>query len=188
MKPLIRLVCAGLLGAIAAGCEAPAPTARSFNYLRLPSVSRADAFTAAVEALSERFRIARLDREAGVITSVPEERTEVVSRGRVGDLVGVLRRVRKVATIQVTGSDASAEVWCKVVVEVCETQEQRLFAQEHALDDLPTATAADRGGATTPEQNAFWRVIRRDKGTERALRRAINELLNRRQDARDDQK
>ena len=105
-----------------------------------------------------------------------------------GDLIGVPRLVRKVATIQVTGSDASAEVWCKVVVEVCETQEQRLFAQEHALDDLPTATAADRGGATTPEQNAVWRVIRRDKGTERALRRAINELLNRRQDARDDQK
>jgi len=179
MKLLIRFCCAALPAVTIAACSAPAPTARTFNYLRLPTVSRADAFEAALQATSERFRVARLDREAGVIVSVPNEGTEVVHQGRVGDLLGVPRRVRSTATIQVTGSDSAAEVWCKIVVEVYETQEQRLYAQAHALDDLPTATPADRAGATTPEQNEVWRVVRRDKRAERNLRQAISEIVHR---------
>ena len=178
MKRLIGMLCLGLVWATTPGCNAPAPTARSFSYLRLPSASKAQAFDAASQAMRERFRITRSDPAAGVIISAPDETTEAVSSGRLGDAVGVPRRIRKIATTRVTGSDTSAAVWCKVVVQQYETDERHLFEQERSLDDLPTATAADRGGATTPEQNAIWRTRQRDKNTERAILRTIAEIID----------
>lgn len=161
------------------GCDAPQPTSQSFSYVRLASVSRADAFDAAARAMGERYHIARRDAAAGVITSVPEESDEVATQGRVGDVLGVPRRVRKVATARVTGSDAGAEVWCKVLIEQYDTEEQRMFAADRSMDDAPTSTAADRDGAATPEQNAVWRKTGRDKREERSILRSVSEFVGR---------
>ncbi len=164
-----------LLVAAGSGCNAPAPTARTYSYLRLPDTPQSAAFDAALAAMRERYRIDAYDREEGVITSLPEESREVLEQRRVGDMVGVPRRVRRIATTQVTGSDASAEVWCKVLIQRYEAQAAQLFRNDLQMEDAPTGTAADRGSATTQEQNEVWRTARRDKSAERSLLRAVEE-------------
>jgi hypothetical protein len=161
------------------GCETPTPTARSFNYMRLPTTSKSDAYTAAREVMRERFRIEHEDRGAGIIRAFPQESAEAVFQGRVGDIVGVPRRVRKVATVHVTGSEKASEVFCKVVVQQDETEDRRLFDREMSIDDTPISTPVDRGSATTTEQNTIWRTTGRDKAMERAIRLAIDEVINR---------
>jgi len=179
MKTRLGMLGLSLLAATATGCSEPAPSARTFTYMRLTNVSRDQAFVAATQAMSERFRLERVDRAAGIITSTPTESEEVGTRGRVGDVVGAKRRVRTSAITRVHGSANNAEIWCKVVIEQNETNEQRLFASDVGMNDMPTETAADRGGATTPEQNTVWRTIRRDKTVERAVLRSVDEITRR---------
>jgi len=179
MNMLIRTISLTVLVAVLAGCEAPAPTARNFSHVRLSSTSRTKAFEAARQAMSERFRLEEVDPARGVIVSVPEEMDELGTSGQVGDVVGARRRVRKVARTQVNGADTWAELWCKVTVERYETAERNMFLNDQNGSDLPTGTAAERGGATTAEQDAVWRTARRDKVTEHALLRSACEILDR---------
>jgi hypothetical protein len=173
------MACIILIGLSMLGCNAAQPTTRTFGYLHLSSTPREKAFDAATQAMGERYRLESVDSRTGIITNVPEESNEIVSRGRVGDVVGVPRRVRRVATVWVTGSEESSEVWCKVLVEASESQELTLFARETSLDDAPTGTAVDRGSAATPEQNTYWRAIRREKQTERSILQAVEEIVAR---------
>jgi len=52
-----------------------------------------------------------------------------------------------------------------------------MFSNDLALNDAPTATAADRDAATTREQNEVWRVLRRDKLAERTVLQDIRKSL-----------
>ena len=182
MNILIRTLSLTVVVAVLAGCEAPAPTTRNFSHMRLNSTSRVDAFVAARQAMSERFRLAEIDPVRGLITSVPEETEEVGTAGQVGDVVGARRRVRKVARTHVSGSDTWAELWCKVTVERYETAERNMFISDQSGSDLPTETAAERGGATTAEQDAVWRTTHRDKVAERNILRAVREIVASRQE------
>jgi hypothetical protein len=168
-----------LFSAALVGCETAAPTTRSYSLLRLPEVSRAEAFDAAVLAMSERFHIEEADREAGIIRSVPQE-SESDTAGRAGDVVGMPRRVRTIATTHVSGNEQSSEVWCKVVVERSETSETLALSRELSADDAPTETPSQRDAAGTPEQNEVWRATGRDRRTERAVLAAIQELSGQR--------
>ena len=163
--------------ALSSGCQAPAPTPRAFSHVRLPGVSRATAFDAMQAAMRERYQLATVDADAGVIRSTPTETRESNDQGRVGDFLGAKRRMRRVATSQVTGTDTSAEVWCKIVIQQQDTQAARLFDSDMRLNDAPTATAADRDAATTREQNEIWRTTSRDRRGERELLRAVEEIV-----------
>lgn len=165
-----------IVGIMATGCESPSPTARSFSYVRLPGVDRATAFAAATEAMRQNYSIAEIDRDQWMIHSVPEETEEEATTPRVGDLVGVARNVRRIATAYVTGTDQTAEAWCKIVIERNESNEHRLWVQDMKRDDTASATPAERDAATTTDQNSVWRTLRRDKRAERDLLNTIRKL------------
>jgi hypothetical protein len=161
------------------GCASPAPNRTNYSYLRIQAHSRDAVFNAARRAMQERFRLDKVDEHRGIIRSVPVETTGQTDTHRVGDVVGVKRRLRRIATTRVEGTDNAAEVWCRVIVEEYETDNRRLFDQDRSINDVPTETAAERGGATTPEQNAVWRTSSRDKVLERSILRSISELVSR---------
>jgi len=166
-----------LVAALAAGCQAPAPTPLAFSHVRLAGVDHATAFDALHDAMRERFELASVDSAAGIIRGVPTESQETNNQGRVGDIVGFSRRVRRVATGQVTTDEGAAEVWCKIVMQQHDTQAARLFDNEMRLNDAPTTTAADRDAATTREQNEVWRTTSRDRQGERDLLRSVEERV-----------
>ncbi|MCB9865257.1 MAG: hypothetical protein H6816_01265 [Phycisphaerales bacterium] len=162
---------------VLAGCQASAPSTRNFSHLRLPDTTRAAAYDAAYAALAARYPIATSDRATGTITTEPVENRERTGGRQVGDLVGMTRRVRRVATVRVTDADNAAEIWCKVTLAQHDTDAARMFSNDLALNDAPTATAADRDAATTREQNEVWRVLRRDKLAERTVLQDIRKSL-----------
>ncbi len=176
MKSLLTFASLAML--VFAGCNAAGPNRTSYSYLRLPDTSRAQAFAAAEQAMSERFRIAREDSVAGIITAVSDPLPTEQSH-RLRDVVGLAPTQRRAATAQVMSAASGAEVWCRVVIERYETEDRYLFDQDRRGTDVPNETAADRGGATTPEQNALWQVERRDRVTERSILRSVEELVKR---------
>jgi hypothetical protein len=159
------------------GCEAPAPTTRTFSHLTLPETSRAVAYEAALVVMRERYPIDSSDRENAEITSEAIESHERAASGRVGDVLGVPRRMRRVVSTRVTGTEHTAEVWCKIVVQRQDTDAAQMFASDRAMQDAPTLTAADRDGATTDEQNEVWQTTHRDKQEERTVLRSIEEMV-----------
>ena len=158
-----------LAALIVTGCGNSAPSARAFSQLRLPQTSRDTAYELLAETLAARYPIASADRGAGAINTEPVETREANNQGRVGDLMGVRRRIRRTVNGRVTGNDTSAEVWCKVVVERYDPNASALFRNEMRMVDAPINTAADNEAATTTEQNEVWRTVRRDKRLEREL-------------------
>ncbi len=172
-----RLFLAGLLTIGAAGCTEPKPTALNYNVIRLSPASRAAVFDAATQALREHFTIRRADRAAGILETVPIETVGTEPSGRLGDVVAVPRRERRTAEVRVEKTGAMVKVFCKVLVQECDTQAHQMFTREHALHDLPTDTPAERDGATTTEQNAVWRNKRRDRTLENQILRAIQDQV-----------
>ncbi|NOX57504.1 MAG: hypothetical protein GXP29_01430 [Planctomycetes bacterium] len=179
-KKYMQAVLVAISTLMVTGCESTGPTAKTFSYVRLTGVDRDAAFLAATGAMRLDYILARVDREEGTIRSVPEETEEEVTTPRVGDLVGVARRVRRIATAHITGNGKNSEVWCRVVLERNESNEHNLFAYDMQLDDTATETPADREAATTTAQNSIWRVVRRDKRAERQLLNNVRELVTNR--------
>lgn len=159
------------------GCSAPAPTTRNYNRLALPDTPRLLAFQAAERSMRERYRIASSDPTTGEIRAEPFESNEVGTQMRVSDIVGVRQRVRTSATARVTGDQRSSDVWCKVLVERLDTTARGMFLADKTMNDLPSSTPADRDGATTQEQNEFWRSMGRDKQQELAILESVAEHL-----------
>jgi len=160
-----------------AGCQAPAPTTRTYSHVHLPEVSRDAAFAAAYTVMRERYPIASSNSESGEMTSAALESTEQAEGGRASDYVGASRRMRRVVTTRVTGTGASADAWCKIVVQRLDTASAQMFSSDLSINDTPTGTAADREGATTREQNEIWHTTHRDKTEERTVLEAIREAV-----------
>jgi hypothetical protein len=149
----------------------------NYNVLRLSGASEAAVFDAAAQALGEHFTVRRYDRATGILEAVPKETVAAGHSGRLGDVVAVPRRERRVAEMRVESAGAVVKVFCKVLVQEYDTQAHQMFNREHTLDDLPTDTPAERDAATTTEQNAVWRTQRRDRGLETQILRAVREQL-----------
>ena len=168
---------AGCLLVGAVGCAGPKPTALNYNVLRLSGASEAAVFDAASRALGERFNLNRSDRTAGILEAAPKEGVGPGQSGRLGDVVAVPRRERRVAEMRVENEGGIVKVYCKVLVQEYDTQAHQMFTREHAIDDLPTDTPADRDAATTTDQNSVWRGKRRDGVMEREILQAVREQL-----------
>ena len=175
-KCMLWLVAWVVLGCGA--CQSPAPTGRSHTLLRQRSVTPAVAFSAAEQALRERFRIQVRDPVAGLLRTEPVITEAPPEPARVVDTLRTRRRVRKVVEVRVEPEGDGVAIGCKAVIEENQAREHRLFAREHSLSDVPSDTPADREAAVTAEQDAVWRVIRRDKTLEGQICQAINELLS----------
>lgn len=172
----MKSIAIALLAIAVTGCESTGPSSKNFSYVRLPGVDKESAFTAATKAMREGHDIARIDRDQWMIQSVPEETEEEATTPRVGDLVGVPRNVRRVATAYVTGTTGATEAWCKIVIERNESREHNLFKNDMQQDDTASATPAERDAATTTEQNSVWRMLRRDKRAEREFLNTVREM------------
>ena len=172
-----RLAVIGLFGAWVAGCASPPATKLNYAVTRVEAASQDVAMAAAEQALREHFRIARVDRAAGLIECAPVESQEAVRSGRIGDVLGASRRVRRVAEVRVEDLGDGARVFCKVLLQQYETEERRMFDREHALSDVPSETPAAGEAATLPQQNATWRTRGRDKVLERRILQAVHELV-----------
>ncbi|MCK4658199.1 MAG: hypothetical protein KAV82_01640 [Phycisphaerae bacterium] len=173
----VWLLMAGLLAMGAAGCSGSRPTALNYNVLRLSGASDAAVFDAAAQALREHFTIRHADRRTGVLEAVPVEMATTGGDGRLGDVVAAPRRERRTAEVRVESAGKLVKVFCKVLVQECDTQAHQMFNREHAISDLPTDTPADRDAATTTEQNTVWRTKRRDRELENQILRAVREQL-----------
>ena len=172
-----RLAVIGLFGAWVAGCASPPATKLNYAVTRVEAASQDVAMAAAEQALREHFRIARVDRAAGLIECAPVESQEAVRSGRMGDVLGASRRVRRVAEMRVEDLGDGARVFCKILLQQYETEERRMFDREHALSDVPSETPAAGEAATLPQQNATWRTRGRDKVLERRILQAVHELV-----------
>ncbi len=161
------------------GCASPAPTGRSHTLLREAAVTPAAAFAAARQAVGERFRIRLSDPAAGLVRSEPVMAEAPPAPGRIDTTLGKPRLVRKTVEVRIEPEGDAVTIGCKVIVEENQAGAHRVFAEEHAISDVPSETPADRGAASTPEQEAVWRVTGRDRELERQLCRAISELLAR---------
>ncbi len=171
------MVAVGLFVLLASGCAEPAATSLNFAVREVPGVSTGAAWSAAIDAVREHFRIARMDRSAGRIVTEPVETQEAGQSGRAGDLLGAERRMRRVADVRVQESDGGVQVYCKVLVQQFESGERRLFARDKYASDIPSETPADQESATTAEQNAAWRDRGRDKVLERQILESILERV-----------
>jgi hypothetical protein len=171
----IALLGAGVVALLSAGCSSPPPSELNFSVRSIESVSREAGFAAAQRAVQEHFRIDVVDPAAGVVTSHPTETSEPGQSGRVGDVLGAPRRVRRTAEVRVRETGTGVRVWCKVRVQEYESDERRLFVREYDDSDSPTETPAQRDAATLAEQNATWRERPRDKVLERQILEAVVE-------------
>jgi hypothetical protein len=177
MAPKWLLLALPVLCPWCAGCPEERATPLTYNVLRLSGAPEEAVFDAATRVLAEHFSIARADRTAGLVEGVPEETVGSSRGGRLGDVVVGPRRERRVAEVRVEKAGGLVKVYCKVQVQEYDTQAHQMFDREHARDDLPGSTPADRDAATTTEQNAVWRNRQRDRDMESEILRAIREQL-----------
>lgn len=171
------MVAIGLCVLLVSGCAEPAATSLNFAVREVPGAGTDAVWSAAVDAVREQFRIARMDRSAGRIETAPIETQEAGQSGRAGDVLGAQRRVRRLADVRVQEADGIVEVYCKVLVQQYESDERRLFARDKYASDIPSETPADQESATTAEQNAAWRDRGRDKVLERQILESILERV-----------
>jgi hypothetical protein len=171
-----------LLGIVVhAGCQAPPPPRRSMSLIRLPGVSRQQAFQTTQAVLGEfDFRLESIDPDAGFIRSFAREETVRGGTGRISDpIVRSPNRVRRIAEAYVRGGPDGAEVRLAVSRERLDTASYRAFAREHQEEDMPTETPIDREAGTSPGQYESWTPIGRDRALETSIRRALEERLAR---------
>ena len=173
-----KLYLAGFLAVGAAGCVEPKATALNYSVLRLSGAPEAAVFDAAALALEEHFTIRRHDRAAGILEAVAIETVGTGSRGRLGDVMAIPRRERRTAEVRVESVGSMVKVFCKVLVQEHDSQAHQMFGREHALDDLPADTPAEREAATTTEQNAVWRTKRHDRELESRILRAVPQQVS----------
>ena len=174
------MICLLLMIGLLTGCEASAPTARTYSLQRLPDIPSVTVFRAAEKAVAERYRIDQdqTSRNEGVIISEPIESVEAVPSLRVGDVLGAKRRVRRFVEVRIVTAQDGTQVFCKVPIQVCETDERALYSRpQRGSTDYPSDTPADRDAATTPEQNTYWCTRNRDKVQEREILESIRELI-----------
>ena len=131
-----------------------------------PSADRGASLDAAEAVLiSLGFSIAKRDTAGGLIVTEPIAIERTGERSLRAD-----NPLRKIAEVRVAGSSDGLKVHCKVVIQEQSTESFRLLAFERGGDDLPGhQTAIDRDAATTAEQNTVWRMVRRDKTSEREI-------------------
>ncbi len=141
------------------------------------SAQMADAFDAAEQALQERFKIEVREpgrgylKTAAVLTSAPRKATVLDSKLR------SKRAVRKSVEIRIEPEGDGVVVGCRASIEENQSGAHRMYQRSHTISDIPSDTPAERGAASTPEQDAVWKTVGRDKALERQIYRAITEIL-----------
>ena len=169
----LALMCVG-------GCSAGVPSRLGHMRLELPHHQVIDALKIAEQVVRDEYQfvVARLDRQQGILTTRPKESFERLARTRTGDWLRGRDRVRRTVELRAMPAGTGTELYCRAIVEVFYTERLRLFAPDRRIDDNPSYTPIDRGGASTEDQNAVWVFVRRDQPLERRLLSSIKQILS----------
>lgn len=160
------------------GCTSRQVDAARYSSRLIQDADQAAVFAAARTALTERFRIEKADPKQGLLVSQPLETLATEAAGRIGDVVGAKRRVRRVAEVQIKPQGNDIRVWCNVVIQHYDTEEVRSFSRDHGIADMPTETPIDTDAGTTTEQNVVWTDKGRDRHMEREILTALADVLS----------
>jgi hypothetical protein len=156
--------------ATAAGCVSTAPSPANYTVRTTTLTDRGEILDSVEIALIDRgYVIERRDDRAGVITTYPIESMPSEPSLRHSRVIRSPTPIRTRAEIRLEPAGASLRIHCKVVVQEQDTEAARMFALQRGGYDTPRDTPIDRDAATTEEQNAYWRTVRRDKNAERAI-------------------
>ena len=131
-------------------------------------------FAAAQQALADiGYRIDRADRESGVITTEPTVANLDTEMAGGRAMLSSSGRGRRIVEVRLVEGPTGANVHCRVAIQLLTTEAHRMFRHEAVGADIPSETAIDLEAASTPEQNAVWKTVGRDKPAERQILDAI---------------
>lgn len=156
------------------GCAAPQISHLQFGSRRIPGATRSAVFATAQQVLVDLgYRLRRADPESGVITTEPTAvKLDTESVGGRATLSSS-GRGRRIVEVRLVEGSSGANVHCRVAIQLLTTEAHRMFRHEAVGADIPNETAIDLEAASTAEQNAVWKTIRRDKPAERQILDAI---------------
>jgi len=156
------------------GCAAPQISHLQFGSRRIPGATRSAVFAAARQALVDNgYRLNRVDSESGVITTEPTvaKLDPQTAGGRA--MLSSSGRGRRVVEIRLVEGPSGSNIHCRVAIQRLTTEAYHMFRHEAPGTYIPSETAIDLEAASTAEQNAVWKTIRRDKPAERQILDAI---------------
>lgn len=173
-----------LLVLFAAGCagEPRGPRISGWSRERVEGVTSDAALDAARYALSQWFRVERVDRELLTLTSAAAETTERGATGRIRDeAVGYRNRIRRLATLRLRATaDGGVIAECHVRRERLDTSDHAALARNMTLDDQPTETPVESAAGVSAEQAQVWTDIGRDRELERRILDVLRSRVQRR--------
>ena len=101
MNRLLVVLLPGALLVSAVGCEGPQPVGRGISApLRQRSVAPEAAFAVAEQVLAEHYVLRTRDLQTGYLETAPLETVGPQRSGRLGDALGMPRRLRQYAKIR----------------------------------------------------------------------------------------
>lgn len=167
---LVGLVMTACLG----GCVSPRMSPLRFGSRHIPGAARSVVFAAARQALVDLgYRLNQVDSESGVITTEPTVAKLEAHIARDRPRLSSSERGRRVVEVRLVDDPFGANIRCRVAIQLLTTEAHRMFRHEAAGADIPRETAIDLEAASTAQQNAVWKTVRRDKSAERQILDAI---------------
>jgi len=169
------------------GAVGPARPARArsqdpaeFSSVRLPGVRVADARPAALQVLTERFRLDTSASTGTLLVSRPLETSDRADDERAGVrevLSGSSGRRRQIAQIVLVDRGEEVLVRCHVQVQRLDLTERGVFMGHRAADDRPGTLQGERSSGNRPVTEQDWVNVGRDRHLERNLLNQIAERL-----------
>ena len=164
---LAALACLATLAA--AGCAQRTPgTTRSLGL-----VDHDTAFAAGRHVMSQYFRIAQVDRQAGVISSQPQPADAGAER-----ILGA-SPARQLATLRLRRQDGRLVAQATVALQRQGSDIHRQISPAAgSYDSVANRTPAELEAATTPQQNETWVTERYAHDLERKILADLYRLLH----------
>ena len=157
-----------------AGCASPQISHLRFGSKRVPAMTRSAAFVAAQQVLVELgYRLSRVDAESGTIATEPTFPLRAALAPDTRSRLSSTRRERRFVELRIVDGAPGASLHCRVAIEQLTTEAHRMFRHESVGADIPNQTAIDLDAASTPEQAAVWKIVRRDRSAERQILNAV---------------
>ncbi len=161
-------------------CQQPSASGVRFTKQAVRGVAYDSVFSAARDAMRERFDIASENQNTGVIVARPKGAELPPDPTRpFSDKFNVKHQGRRTAEFRLRQSEEGVVLSCRVMLQRYNTSAVRAFELDRTTDDQPSATPAQRDAGSTPEQNAIWVNVHRDRDMERQILASTRELLNR---------
>jgi hypothetical protein len=135
-------------------------------------------FAAAESAVSQNYRIATIDRDRGIIKTLPQEYEGTDSSITLSDVIVPTKQTfRRIVLIQVRGEgEESTVISVRVDIQRRDTTSMEAFAYQRQADDRPSAQYTNTA-VENQEKREVWNTVRRDYQTEQELLSMIKSMV-----------